>query len=53
MGGMSQSACVMESEDVEEVSDEEDQEDHDQCQNEEVRSSAISFKLLWPGISFL
>ena len=53
MGGMSQSASVIESEDVEEESDEEDKEAHDQCQNEEVRSSAISFKLFWPGISFL
>ena len=51
--GMSQSASVIESEDVEEESDEEDQEAHDQCQNVEVGSSAISFKLLWSGISFL
>ena len=38
MGGMSQSASVIESEDVEEESDEEDQEARDQCQTEEVRS---------------
>ena len=38
MGGMSQSASVIESEHVEEESDEEDQEARDQCQNEEVRS---------------
>ena len=38
VGGMSQSASVIESEDVEEESDEEDQEASDQCQNEEVRS---------------
>ena len=37
MGGMSQGAKVIESEDVEEESDEEDQEAHDQCQNEEAR----------------
>ena len=41
--GMSQSASVIESEDVEEESDEEDQEAHDQCQNEEVRSSATTW----------
>ena len=35
---MSQSASVIESEDVEEESDEKDQEAHDQCQKEEVRS---------------
>ena len=38
VGGISQSASVIESEDVEEESDEEDQEARDQCQNEEVRS---------------